>query len=102
MPLVTEGLVGEGHELVEEAQRLRAEHRHRNRPDRLEELAGAVARINDYQKRIRPLIAQATYQPVMYEEDLRELSDRLQRERRKLRKMLYKTNGHAALEGSWS
>lgn len=98
----TQQLVMEGAALLEGAKLAREEHRRRKRDDRMEELATTVQRINDYQHRIKPLIHQATYRPVPQEKELRELSDQLQRERRKLRKMLSRTVGTAGLEGGWS
>lgn len=81
-------LVREAGSVLSHAQKTRAEHRRRDRLDRDDELASAILKINKVQQKLRSVIAQAIYQYVEHEDELRSLSDQLQRERRKLRKML--------------
>lgn len=74
--------------LVKEAIELRARHRRHKLPDRYEELRAMVGRINAQQAELKPYVFASVYRPSSDGAVARELSEQLQRERRKLRKML--------------
>lgn len=74
--------------LVTEAIELRARHRRHKLPDRYEEIRLMVARINAQQRELKPYIFASVYRPSEAGAAARKLSEQLQRERRKLRKML--------------
>jgi hypothetical protein len=106
-----EPILREAQATVEGARMTREEHRRRTRPDRLEELTAAIVSINRVMKPVRSLVQAAGWRgpgKVPYEFELRQVSEDLQRERRKLRKMLNATPpGVVALdadplEGAWS
>ena len=90
---------------VMNAQSVRGEHRRRRRESRAEDLVGALAMLDLAMQQVRPLIHASTRREVPCELELREVSDAIQRERRKLRKMLDTTNrreGIFTIEGGWS
>lgn len=99
-------VLAEADEVLELARRVRDEHRRRRRDDRLQELTEAVARINQTMRPVRTLVQAAGWRgpgKVPRVLELHQASDALQRERRKLRKMLKATPpGVASLDGGWS
>lgn len=98
-------LVKAGREAVEFAQKVRAEHRRRRAEDRAQELVYAIERLEAAMRQVRPLVHSSVRREVPRESELREVSDAIQRERRKLRKMLNTTNrreGILTLDAGWS
>lgn len=87
---------------VAHAQETRDRQRRRRRPDRMQDLLEAMGDIRNAQDRLRRYIMAATYRAVPREPELRGLSDQLQRERRKLWKMMQRTTSIGGLEGGWS
>lgn len=90
---------------VETSAATRADQRRRRRPDRVEALLGALEALDSAMSEVRPLVHASARRPIPRELELRTVSDSIQRERRKLRKMLTTTANRSpviGLEGGWS
>lgn len=63
-------------------------HRRRRRPDRQDELEAALEMLRGASEKVKPFVFAAAWRPIPFESELRIASESLQRERRKVRKML--------------
>jgi hypothetical protein len=84
----TRKLVRDAEAVLGRAHSLRSAHRRRKRPTRSGDLSWAVEQINIIMRPIKTVVLASAWHPVEDADRIRELSDQLQRERRKLRKML--------------
>lgn len=90
---------------VEVSRATRADQRRRRRPDRVDALVAALQALGAAMSEVRPLVHASARRPIPRELELRAVSESIQRERRKLRKMLNTTTNRSpviGLEGGWS
>jgi len=82
------GLLASARDAENIALETRQLHRRRKLPSRQVDVCSAIARVNRTQARLRSVIHASNFREVPRADEVREFSNRLQRERRKLRKLV--------------